>query len=124
MKKSVLSATLVAFVMMFVVMGLHALAQEAGAPVVEPSIWDKIGDILSGALVFIEDKKGVIGIVGGVLFALAKAVSTAKAPKVVALLQKIFDGLAKLFELAGKLCAVVGKVLAEIIKSDGVLGKL
>lgn len=63
-----------------------------------------------------------IAVVLGVLFSIAKAVSNEKAGPIVSKIQGAFDLAAKGLNLLGQICASVAGFLADLVKSDGVLG--
>ncbi len=84
---------------------------------------DAVMEFLNKALAILVDNSGLIGTVLGILFALAKAISNEKAPKLVAVVQGAFDLAAKAFEVLGKISLAASNFLAALIKSDGILGK-
>jgi len=71
----------------------------------------------------LEQNAGLIGMGLGVLFMVAKAVSNEKAPKAIQVMQKMFDGVSMFAEAIGGLAKKVSELLANLIKSDGFLGK-
>jgi hypothetical protein len=91
---------------------------------------DQILPFLNHLLDVLSANSGTIGIVLGVLFAVAKAVSNEKAPAIVSKLQGFFDLLAKGCEVIGQGVLKLGQIaklgadlLAGVVKSDGILGK-
>lgn len=83
-------------------------------------------DILGGigtASGMVDKYAQTAAIVLGILFGIAKAVSTAKAPVVIAQIQAIFDLFAKGFTALGSLFQKICDVLAKAVASDGILGK-
>lgn len=79
-------------------------------------------DFLSKILDAINSNHASIAVVLGVLFSIAKAVSNEKAGPVVSKIQGAFDLAAKGLALVGQICASVASFLADLVKSDGVLG--
>lgn len=65
----------------------------------------------------------VIGTVLGVLFTIAKAISNQQAGPIVSKIQNGFDFLSVSFSLAGSVCKKIADFLAQLLKSDGILGK-
>lgn len=80
-------------------------------------------NIFESAMKFLTENAGVIGTVLGVLFTVSKAVSNEKAGPVVSKLQGFFDLAYKLVSGLGSVLKFISDVLANLIKSDGTLGK-
>ena len=84
---------------------------------------DQIVQYLTTAQSAVTDNGGTIASVLGVLFVMAKAVSTEKAVPVVSLVQKALDGAASVASKVGDLLHSGADMLANLLKSDGTLGK-
>lgn len=69
------------------------------------------------------NKASIISVLGFVWVFVAKAFSNVNANPVVAALQKALDMVAKIAEVVGKLAEYLSEILAQVIKSDGFLGK-
>lgn len=80
-------------------------------------------NIFESAFKFLSDNSGAIGMVLGVLFSIAKVASNEKAGVIVAGLQKSVDFIAKLVSGLGSVLVIVSDFLANLIKSDGILGR-
>ena len=65
----------------------------------------------------------VILTVLGVLFAVSKMISTEKAGPLVSRVQRGFDLLAKLLVNLGAIVQKFADALAQVLQSDGILGK-
>lgn len=79
--------------------------------------------VIDSAKAFLESNSGVIGMVLSVAFMAAKAFSNANAGPVVAKLQAAVDMLAGAVKGVGEILAMISGFLANLIKSDGFLGK-
>jgi hypothetical protein len=79
--------------------------------------------VLAKMMQAIESQSTIIAVVLGILFSVSKMVSNEKAPKIVAAIQKAFDFAAKAMNGLGLICEKVAGILADLIKSDGILGK-
>lgn len=80
-------------------------------------------EVVNHIMSVISDNKAVIGTVLGILFAVAKAFSNEKAGPVVSKIQAMVDVAAKIVSKCGELLAAISEILANVIKSDGFLGK-
>lgn len=80
-------------------------------------------NIFESAFKWLSDNQVTIGTMVGILFAIAKGVSTEGAPKVVAAIQGAIDMIAKLVSGLGSVLKFISDLLANLIKSDGILGK-
>ncbi len=80
-------------------------------------------NIFDNALKVITENGPAIGMVAGVLFAVAKVASNQKAGAVVSKIQAGVDVAAKAVSSLGSLLKAVSDILANAIKSDGFLGK-
>lgn len=80
-------------------------------------------ELINKASEFLSANMGSILSFVGILWGVVKAVSNSKAGPVVAKLQAGVDAVAKAIEGLGKLLGLVSNILAEIIKSDGFLGR-
>ena len=80
-------------------------------------------NVFESAMKFLGDNMGSISMVLGVFFSISKVVSNEKAGPVVAKIQVVVDGLAKLVASIGMLLKMISDILANLIKSDGILGK-
>lgn len=81
-------------------------------------------NFIDSALAYISANSGMIGMILGFIWvAIAKIFSNEKAGPVVAAIQKGLDLVAKACEGIGKLAAALSLLLANMIKSDGILGK-
>ena len=84
---------------------------------------DAILHILHVAQDFLVANSAPIGMVLGILFAVAKAISNEKAGPAVAVVQKAFDFIAAACGVVGSIAKSIADALAAVIKSDGFLGK-
>ena len=80
-------------------------------------------NIFESAFKWLSDNQVTIGTMVGILFAIAKGVSTEGAPKAVAAIQGAIDMIAKLVSGLGSVLKFISDLLANLIKSDGILGK-
>lgn len=79
-------------------------------------------NIFDHAMSWIEGHMMIIGTIGGILFGVAKAVSTEGAPKIIGVVQKTIDMVAKLVSSLGVLLQKLSEILANVLKSDGFFG--
>lgn len=84
---------------------------------------DKLLALIAQGQALVSNNYGVALTVLGVAFAVSKAVSNEKAGVVVSKIQSAFDVAAKGLQALGGLCASVAALLADVLKSDGLLGK-
>jgi hypothetical protein len=68
-------------------------------------------------------KGAVSGVVGFIFMLIVKRVSNEKAGPVVSKMQVLCDKVAKGCELLGKMALYMSQLLADLVKSDGILGK-
>ena len=80
-------------------------------------------NIFESAMKFLVDNKAVIGTVLGIVFTFSKAMSNEKAGPAVAAIQGAVDMVAKLVIGLGNVLQIVSSFLADLIKSDGILGR-
>ncbi len=80
-------------------------------------------NIFESAIKFLSDNHTVIATVVGIVFTFAKAMSNEKAGPAVAAVQGAVDMVAKLVLGLGNLLQTISAFLADLIKSDGLLGK-
>jgi microsomal dipeptidase-like Zn-dependent dipeptidase len=80
-------------------------------------------EILDQVIKVLSDNSGSIGIVMGVLFAIAKAASNEKAGMIVGSIQKVVDMIASIVVKVGQILSALSNILGNMIKSDGLLGK-
>lgn len=67
--------------------------------------------------------QGIAAMALGVLFVMAKRVSNEKAGPLVSKIQAGFDVAGNVLEKTGLLCKKIAEILANVVKSDGFLGK-
>jgi hypothetical protein len=79
--------------------------------------------VIDQAKAFLASNSGVIGMVLSVAFMAAKAFSNANAGPFVAKLQAAVDLVASAVKGAGEILATISGFLANLLKSDGFLGK-
>lgn len=80
--------------------------------------------MINSVLDFLSNNAGVISsVLGFAVMVISKAASTEKANGVIAGIQKSVDALAEVVQVIGKALAFASKILADLIKSDGTLGK-
>lgn len=82
-----------------------------------------VNAFLSNAEQFFVTYKSLLGAGFGVLFIVSKIFSNASAPIFVKQCQVGFDFLANLFLKVGNLCLLISRFLADVLKSNGYLGK-
>ena len=80
-------------------------------------------NIFESAMKFLSDNRAVIGTVLGIVFTFAKAMSNEKAGPAVAAIQAAVDAVAKVVAGFGNLLQTISAFLADLIKSNGILGK-
>jgi hypothetical protein len=80
-------------------------------------------EFINSSKAFLDANSGVIGMVLSVAFMAAKAFSNANAGPAVAKLQAAVDLVASAVKGIGELLATISGFLANLIKSDGFLGK-
>lgn len=80
-------------------------------------------NIFESAFKWLSDNQVTIGTMAGIIFAIAKGVSNEGAPKAVAAVQSVVDFLAKIVSGLGSVLKFISDLLANLIKSDGFLGK-
>ena len=113
-------------ILLFTVLSFLPRIILADDPVVPPVVDGIFGTILKvlesigGGMV---EHAGVIGVVLGVLFSISKVISNEKAPWVVSKIQLGFDLAARALEALGAICKKASEFLANLVKSDGILGK-
>jgi hypothetical protein len=80
-------------------------------------------EILDQIIKALSDNSSAIGIVMGILFTIAKAASNEKAGVIVGSIQKVVDMIASIVVKSGQILSALSNILANMIKSDGILGK-
>ena len=81
-------------------------------------------EIVNQIIEFLSSNIGpILTVMSVVMVVISKIFPNANAPKAIAAVQKIVDMGAKIFEVLGKLCKALSDILAQVIKSDGYLGK-
>ena len=80
-------------------------------------------NIFESAMKFLSENSAIIATLGGIIFGVVKAVSTENAPKFIAGLQKGVDAIASIVSGLGAVLAYISNFLANLIKSDGFMGK-
>jgi hypothetical protein len=81
-------------------------------------------EIINQIVEFLSSNIGpILTVMSVIMVVVAKIFPNANAPAAIAGIQKIVDMGASIFEGLGKLCKALSNILAQIIKSDGFLGK-
>jgi hypothetical protein len=80
-------------------------------------------NIFESAFKFLSENAAVIATVSGIIFGIVKAVSNEKAPMVVKGLQNGVDAIAAVVSGLGKVLGFISEFLANLIRSDGFMGK-